>query len=73
MKTQSDRSPWIDLAVFGELWDNNAREYIREKYWVEAEGEAMKALDKFDAKEAREQLDHDMRQNEKWQNFWTFY
>ena len=64
MKALSDKSPDLDLAVFGELWDNNAREYIRLKYGNETESDAMKALEKFDA---------DMRQNEVGQNFWTFY
>ena len=54
----------LDLAVFGELWDSNAREYIRFKYGIETESEAMKALEKFD---------NDMRENEVGQNFGTFY
>lgn len=54
----------LDLSVFGELGDTNAREYIRLKYWNETASEAMKALERFDA---------DMRENEVGQNFGTFY
>lgn len=54
----------LDLSVFGELWDSNAREYIRLKYGVETESEAMKALERFDA---------DMWETEPWQNMGTFY
>lgn len=60
----NDRTPWLDLSVFGELGDNNAREYIRIKYGNETEQHAMKAL---------EQFDHDMRETEAWQNMWVIY
>lgn len=50
----------LDLSVFEELGDVNAREYIRLKYGIETESEAMKALERFDA---------DMRQTEPGQNF----
>lgn len=60
----NDRTPWLDLAVFNELGDNNAREYIRLKYGNETEQQAMKAL---------EQFDHDMRETEAWQNMWVIY
>lgn len=60
----NDRDPWLDLAVFGELGDVNAREYIRLKYGNETAQKAIEAL---------EQFDHDMRENEPWQFFWTFY
>ena len=63
----NDRDPWLDLAVFGELGDKNAREYLRIKYGNETEQQAMKAL------EAREQFDYDMRETEPWQSFWTYY
>lgn len=53
----------LDLSIFEELGDN-ARDYIRLKYGVETESEAMKALERFDS---------DMRQNEVGQNFWTSY
>lgn len=66
----NDRTPWLDLAVFGELGDNNAREYIRIKYGNETEQQAMKALE---AKVAREQFDHDMRETEVGQNPWIIY
>lgn len=38
----------LDLSVFEELGDN-AREYIRLKYGLETESEAMKAIERFDA------------------------
>lgn len=63
----NDRDPWLDLAVFGELGDKNAREYIRIKYGNETEQQAMKAL------EAREKFDHDMRETEVGQNLWIIY
>lgn len=53
----------LDLSIFEELGDN-ARDYIRLKYGVETESDAMKALERFDS---------DMRQNEVGQNFWTSY
>lgn len=60
----NERDPWLDLAVFGELGDNNAREYIRLKYGNKTEQQAMKAL---------EQFDQDMRETEPWQSFWIYY
>ena len=54
----------LDLSIFWELGDTNAREYIRIKYGLETESEAMKALERFDS---------DMRQNEVGQNFGIIY
>lgn len=48
MKTLSDRSEWFDLAIFEELWDTNARDYIRIKYWIDVEEKAMKALEEYE-------------------------
>jgi hypothetical protein len=44
----------LDLSVFWELWDNNARAYIEAKYGIETRELAEKALRKFDAEQGRD-------------------
>jgi len=41
----------LDLSVFWELGDANARAYIEAKYGIETRKEADKALEKFDAEQ----------------------
>jgi hypothetical protein len=54
----------LDLSVFWELWDDNARAYIEAKYWIETRELAEKALWKFDADQLKE--------IEAWQNLGVF-
>jgi len=54
----------LDISVFWELWDDNARAYIEAKYGVETRELAEKTLRKFDAEQGRD--------FEPWQNFWKF-
>ena len=47
-KLTSEKSPDLDLAVFGELGDANARLYIESKYGIDTRVLAEKALQRFD-------------------------
>ena len=44
----------LDISVYGELWDENARAYIEAKYWIETRKEADKALSRYDKEQAKE-------------------
>jgi len=44
----------LDLSVFWELGDTNARSYIEQKYGIETRELAEKALRKFDAEQEKE-------------------
>lgn len=54
----------LDLSVFWELGDANARSYIEQKYGIETRELAEKALRKFDAEQGRD--------FEPGQNLWVF-
>lgn len=54
----------LDLNVYWDLWDNNARFYIEAKYGIETRILADKALSRFDEEQWRD--------FEPWQNLWVF-
>ena len=54
----------LDLTVYGDLGDTNARAYIEAKYGIETRKEADMALSRFDAEQGRD--------FEAWQNYGAF-